>query len=259
MAALDKIGRVVVQAAAPRQAVAYSAIRDDKYDSRRDSKAYMEQRQPTSSFAYRKDFMVRRTLCDVLQKCPEDFFARPGIERLVSIVGHETVAGRRGRRGLIRPEIVLVHQRANFSATDAELAALLLHFQRTGIKVIEVASGEELTARNGWLDITLRATPGPVLRTIQPRMTALKARATKRRTGKQSGRPPYGTLPGESDVLKRIWRLRRKPPGGRQRPYREIAKTLNEEGCLSRSGRPWQARTIQGIVRRTRPGRDKSE
>jgi hypothetical protein len=156
----------------------------------------------------------------------------------------------------MRPEIVLVQSRAHFSADDAEVAVLLLHFRQSGVKVFEVATEQELTAAKGWLDTILRNTPGRLLAACQQRMTALKSRATKRRNRKQSGRRPYGSSPDERKVLKRIWRLRRRRRNDRPTSYPEIARMLNRDRLLSRSGRPWQPRTIQAIIRRTRPELD---
>jgi hypothetical protein len=54
---------------------------------------------------------------------------------------------------------------------------------------------------------------------------ALKAaRVRKRRaTGRHEGRKPYGTRPGEADVVALIHKLRRKPPGGERLSFKAIA------------------------------------
>ena len=79
-----------------------------------------------------------------------------------------------------------------------------------------------------------------------------KARERKRReAGKCEGRPVYGSLPGEAEVLELIRRLNRKPRGGRRPSFQRIADALNAEGVLTRySRKPWDRGTVRAIVQR---------
>ena len=88
-----------------------------------------------------------------------------------------------------------------------------------------------------------------------------KARERKRReTGKCEGRPVYGTLPGETEVLAKIRRLNRKPRGGRRPSFQRIADALNAEGVPTRySRKPWDRGTIRAIVRRQGWPRDRQD
>jgi hypothetical protein len=81
------------------------------------------------------------------------------------------------------------------------------------------------------------------------------ARVRKRRAeGRCEGRKPYGTRPGEADVVRRIHALRRKPRGGERLSFAAIAERLNSEGHPSRSGKPWAPETVRGIIQRGRTG-----
>ena len=78
-----------------------------------------------------------------------------------------------------------------------------------------------------------------------------KARKLKKeRTGRCEGRKPFGTRPGEAEVLKRMKQLYRKPRGGERLGFHPIAMQLNREGLSSRSGKPWSAVTVKRILTR---------
>ena len=61
----------------------------------------------------------------------------------------------------------------------------------------------------------------------------------KVRTGRCEGRKPFGMLPGESDTLAIMRRLRTVE----QRTYAQIAEGLNDAGIPTRSGVPWRIST----------------
>jgi DNA invertase Pin-like site-specific DNA recombinase len=78
------------------------------------------------------------------------------------------------------------------------------------------------------------------------------ARLRKRRAmGRCEGRKPYGTRPGEADVLALMRRLRRKPRGGVRLSYDAIAAKLNAEGVPTRTGKAWAGATVCGILARS--------
>ena len=70
--------------------------------------------------------------------------------------------------------------------------------------------------------------------------------------GRCEGRKPFGYRPGESETVERIKSLRRMKRGKRS-SYGKIAKLLNQEGRLSRSGKPWAPESVRGIVMRLFP------
>ena len=74
----------------------------------------------------------------------------------------------------------------------------------------------------------------------------------KRAEGRCEGRKPFGTRPGEAAVVDLIHKLRRKPRGGERLSFAAIADRLNHDGVASRTGKPWAAETVRGIVARGR-------
>ena len=69
--------------------------------------------------------------------------------------------------------------------------------------------------------------------------------------GRCEGPKPFGTLEGESEVLKTIRRLRRKPRnGGRKRmPYQSIAEKLNCRGLKPRMADKWTASLVYNVLK----------
>ena len=76
------------------------------------------------------------------------------------------------------------------------------------------------------------------------------ARVRKRReTGRCDGRKPFGTRPGEAEILSLMKRLRRKPKGGERLSFDAIADRLNATGVPTRTGARWRGPTVQGFVK----------
>jgi DNA invertase Pin-like site-specific DNA recombinase len=67
----------------------------------------------------------------------------------------------------------------------------------------------------------------------------------RKATGRCEGVKPYGTLQGEEETLSRMRALRADGIG-----FEGIARVLGEEELPSRSGKPWQPRTIHRILSR---------
>jgi DNA invertase Pin-like site-specific DNA recombinase len=84
-------------------------------------------------------------------------------------------------------------------------------------------------------------------------MIVLKLRAARQRTrqreGRCEGRKPFGTRPGEQQVLDRIQALAAKVN------YSEIAETLNSEGVATRANGRYAA-TVSRILARAAQGVD---
>jgi len=78
--------------------------------------------------------------------------------------------------------------------------------------------------------------------TIKLRGARVRAKAKR---GRCEGRKPFGTLPGEKEVLARIFELR-------DAGATAIAEALNTEGHKTRSGKKWLQPTISKILNRSR-------
>ena len=77
------------------------------------------------------------------------------------------------------------------------------------------------------------------------------ARVRKRReTGRCEGRKPFGTRPGEADVLNLMKKLRRKPKRCERLSFDAIADRLNATGVPTRTGARWRGPTVWGILGR---------
>ena len=150
--------------------------------------------------------------------------------------------------------VVLV-ERADRLARDLIVGELILNqFRDLGVKVIAADAGTELTAGDDDPTRTLiRQVLGAVAQfekaVIVSKLKA--ARVRKRRdTGRCEGRKPFGTRPGEAEVVALIQKLRRKPRGGERLSFAAIAARLNADGVTTRTGKPWAAETVRGIVQR---------
>jgi len=152
--------------------------------------------------------------------------------------------------------VVLV-ERADRLARDLIVGELILNqFRDLGVRVIAADSGTELTAGDEDPTRTLiRQVLGAVAQfekaVIVSKLKAARVRK-KRAEGRCEGRKPFGTRPGEDAVVALIHKLRRKPRGGERLSFAAIADRLNRDGVASRTGKPWAAETVRGIVGRGR-------
>lgn len=79
-----------------------------------------------------------------------------------------------------------------------------------------------------------------------------KGRERKRKEeGWREGPQPYGSKPGEKEVLKRIRYARRLNRGQyRRRSYQSIADELNKDGIKTRQGKRWDAALVYNVLRK---------
>ena len=150
--------------------------------------------------------------------------------------------------------VVLV-ERADRLARDLIVGELILsQFRDLGVKVIAADAGTELTAGDDDPTRTLiRQVLGAVAQfekaVIVSKLKAARVRK-RRATGRCEGRKPFGTRPGEADVVAMIQKLRRKPRGGERLSFAAISERLNAERRPTRTGKPWAPETVRGIVKR---------
>lgn len=79
--------------------------------------------------------------------------------------------------------------------------------------------------------------------------------AVRKEKGRCEGAKLYGTLPGESEVVKMVRRLRRKPkssPSVKRMSCQKIADQLNSEGIKPRRAKRWSAALVYGICAKKR-------
>jgi DNA invertase Pin-like site-specific DNA recombinase len=151
---------------------------------------------------------------------------------------------------------VVIVERADRLARDLMVGEVILgQFRDLGVKVIAADSGAELTAGDDDpTRVLIRQVLGAVAQfekaVIVSKLKA--ARVRKRRAeGRCEGRKPFGTRSGEAEVVERILKLRRKPRGGERLSFQAIADRLNHERLPTRTGKPWAAETVRGIIGRS--------
>ena len=88
---------------------------------------------------------------------------------------------------------------------------------------------------------------------IVSKLRAVRVRK-RRETGRCEGRKPFGTRPGEAEILSLMKRLRRKPKGGERLSFDAIADRLNATGVPTRTGARWRGPTVWGILGRAAGG-----
>jgi len=150
--------------------------------------------------------------------------------------------------------VVLV-ERADRLARDLMVSEVLLaEFRRLEVTVIAADSGTDLTAGDDDpTRVLIRQVLGAVAQFEKSCLTAKlrAARVRKRqREGRCEGRRPFGTRPGEAEILALMKTLRRKPKNRDRLSYDAIAARLNELNRPTRTGARWRGPTVWGILRR---------
>jgi DNA invertase Pin-like site-specific DNA recombinase len=174
----------------------------------------------------------------------KDLDNRPGLAALLDRVENNGV------------KVVLV-ENATRLARDLMISEVILQqLTNAGCKVIAADSGTDLSADSD--DPTrrlIRQVLGAVAE-FDRRVTVLKLRAARERRRLRGerceGRKPFGTLPGEAEVLARIHSLRRKHKLGRRWSLQQICDALNTEQLATRTGKPWTKQSLNRILGRRR-------
>lgn len=199
-----------------------------------DGDGFPRQRETCRAYAAANGITVVDEFRDEAVSGTTDADAREGFASMV-----ERIAGNGVR-------VVLV-ERADRLARDLIVSETLLGtLRRLGMRVVEAASGIELTDSSDPSRILIRQVLGAVAEFNKRELVGklAKARARKRNAvGRCEGRKPFGTRDGEAETVKRIRELRRES-------LRNIAARLDKEGRATRSGKPWSPEAIRLILAR---------
>lgn len=227
-------------------AVGYIVFHDDPDISYyTENPEYRVQRREMLRMARTLRCRLRRAPVEHLWRDGRGLLDRPRLAEVVKLVRED------------RWRVLVVHDLANLGLGALECALLMQAFREWKTRVWEASSGCEMTANpSHWEEIIAAGNPDDLRRAVVD-LNELKKRATRLARETRTGRKPFGTLPGESETLKRIWELRRKRPDGSRLSYHAIADRLNAEERRTRQGKRWYARTVQGIIRRTKPHLDR--
>jgi DNA invertase Pin-like site-specific DNA recombinase len=150
--------------------------------------------------------------------------------------------------------IVLV-ETAMRLARDLMVGEIILErFRKLGVKVIEVSGGNDLTVGDdNPTSRLIRQILGAVAE-FEKSVLVGKLRAARQRQklrhGRCEGRKPFGTFPGEAEIVEKIKAMRKKPRKGERLSFAAIAEQLNEEGVPTRTGKPWSPSTVGNILGR---------
>jgi DNA invertase Pin-like site-specific DNA recombinase len=203
---------------------------------------FPRQRETIERYARAAGFELVGEFCDEGVSGTKELDDREGLSDLLARIRSNGV------------RVVLV-ERADRLARDLIVGELILNqFRELGVRVIAADAGTELTASDDDPTRTLiRQVLGAVAQfenaVIVSKLKAARVRKRKA-TGRCEGRKPFGTKPGEAEVLGLIRQLRRKPRGGERLSYDAIAARLNQTGVASRTGKLWAGGTVCGIVKR---------
>ena len=164
---------------------------------------------------------------------------RPTLSRLVEAVKNQGV------------KTVLV-ERADRLARDLLVGELILQeFRKLGVQVM-TSEGTSLSDDTSPERVLIRQIMSSVAHfdraCIVSKLKAARDRKSDAAGKRIEGKKPYGTLPGEREVVDRIFQLRRKPKGKPRLSMEGIAGLLNVEGVPTRGGGKWQVSTVQGIL-----------
>jgi DNA invertase Pin-like site-specific DNA recombinase len=129
--------------------------------------------------------------------------------------------------------------------------SIFADFQRNGFEICSVAEPD--LCSNDPTRKLLRQMMGAFSeyeRTmIVQKLLGARQRARANNPAYQEGRKPYGDRLGEPQIIARIMDLR-----GKGRTIRDIADTLNAEGCKPRSGEKWWPASVRNVILRAEEG-----
>lgn len=221
-------------------AVAYLRV-SGKAQAGADKDGFPRQREAVAKFAQRNGYEIVAEFRDEGISGTRELENRPALAALIDRIASNGVR-------------VVIVERADRLARDLMIGEVILReLTKRGARVL-TADGQDLTTGTG--DPTrklIRQVLGAVSE-FEKSVLVLKLRAARERKRSRGERvegvKPFGYFPGERAIIDRMRELRRKPKKGPQRSFADVAAALNAEGIASRSGKPWAAQTVGGILRR---------
>jgi DNA invertase Pin-like site-specific DNA recombinase len=133
---------------------------------------------------------------------------------------------------------------------------ILIYLASKGIHLIAANTGEDITEaiesdpmRKALVQI--QGVFGELDKSLLVRKLRKAREKVRKEEGRCEGAKPYGTLEGESGVLKIIKRLRRKPRNSERKrmTYHAIAESLNRSGLKPRRGDKWTAPLVYNVLK----------
>lgn len=227
-------------------AIGYMLLHESDDGPASDEPEYWDQRKVMLRMARRLGDSLGRIPCDRAVAARQGLAKRTCLAEVLSLV-------RQYRR-----KTVIICGGDKLALSEIERALLMQLFSKLSVEVWDASSGENLTTDVGrWKRIVVDSDQNERRAAAQAIMQ-LKKIATRLCNKKKLGRKPYGQTVEERKTLEKIWALRRKSRSRRERlSYHRIADKLNDEDIKPRKGKKWYPKTVQDIIRRTKPHLDR--
>jgi DNA invertase Pin-like site-specific DNA recombinase len=199
---------------------------------------FPRQRAAIAAFAKQAGFHVLEEYRDEGVSGARELDGRPGLAALLDRVESNGV------------KLVLV-ERADRLARDLMVQEIILdQCKRVGVRVV-AADGTDFSDDDPTRTL-IRQVLGAVAQ-FEKSVLVAKLRAARVRKGVKVGVKPFGFYTGERQTVERLQELVRAGKGEAR-----VAQILNSEGRPTRTGKPWAAGTIHGIIVRQRNEGDSS-
>jgi DNA invertase Pin-like site-specific DNA recombinase len=150
--------------------------------------------------------------------------------------------------------VVLVERADRLTRDMLAGEIILAKFRSVGVQVFD-SSGNDLTVADGdpsriFVRQLLAAVAQYDKALIVGRMRAGKDRIAERDGHRCEGQKPYGYYPGEQSAVARAQALLDSYVAGKRPHYAAVARELNAEGMLTRTGVPWSAAMVRRVLTR---------
>ena len=228
-------GTVAATNAKARKTAAYAYLRVSG-GSQKHSDGFTRQRKAVEDFANKNDIKIKAVFREVVSgtTLPLD---RPVFSQLLeALLSNGT-------------RVVLVENLSRLARDLMVQESILSDFEKRGLQIVSVSEpdlGSDDPSRK-----FIRQVLG-AFHEFEKRMIVKKLKVARERTkelrGRCEGNLPYGTKPGEAEILKRILADIKKPKYTANR----IATELNRDGIKTRSGGSWYGSNVVRILRANR-------
>lgn len=230
-----------------KQKEAYGYLRvSTKGQAKEDKHGFKRQKETIESFAKRAGFKIIRYFKEPVSGCKgeED---RPAFMEMVSTILRENLVNCIVVEGMDRfaRELMVQEQLISYLASKG----IDLHSANTGENVTQAIREDPVKkAMVQMQGVFAELEKSRLVKKLRKAREALRAKK-----GRCEGVKPYGSLEGESEIVKLIKTLNRKPKGKKRMSYQRIADELNNRGIKPRSADKWEAMTVYNIINRKQP------
>lgn len=228
------------------RAFGYMLLHDSADDPASGEPEYWDQRNSMLRMVRRLGASLGRIPCDRAKTAAQGLSKRIYLAEVLSLVRFPW------------QNKVIIYSLDSLEFSEIEAALLMQRFSKLSVEVWEATSGDNLTKDvDRWRKI-IAASEREECKQAAAAIIQLTKIATRLYNNSRLGRKPFGATTAERKILDKIWSLRRKSRGRRERlSYHRIAIILNEDGIKPRQGKKWYPKTIQDIVKRTKPHLDR--